>query len=637
MKNLLKTLNQTGDCANICETLSRIDTNENKNELTKELTEKLKTHGDDTILIRVFPCIAQLALQKIDTQFLMYATFIKHQISYCDLHKVRDEDLIAYVDALSALSNTFSSNVTLESYEKAGLTPTDAFYTAHCAHILRTFTPDALAFYEYVTFEQAFHVKCPHCGNDLHSLALGESKIEPLQNLSLSPATDSILWRLKAMETLEFNREFHILWHLYGSNSCTVCGKERVPVMSAGQYRFDQNVSWKLDEELLLHLREILLDQVDFDMPNWADKLVFRTMYLSQLYRWHYGEDDIRYYEFMLKNAVTVHTFYGSDYANYLVGCAQKAIEGYQGDPLILADVYFAMGHAKGYYYNAGQDAKRQAVDYFEKAEQIFIERLSIKHIKVSATRRRKHIALTQLAEENRTLIEEDIARMRQSAHYSEEEVQAFIDEVDAEESVENEITAQLEEIEELSAEYGSESDIVADYRQELAALYVKAGQTELARENFEKAVEIHIRELGKEYMIPDFLRNLVYAGKKFIKVERPSAELATRARSVADALSDMANFHYTQEEYKKALIAHQKGLNLWLWLTFEDCVEVALKYHDIAKTYLALGQRDKALEFSEKSVGLYVHCINNSTYESERDQAREEIDEARAFLAELS
>ncbi len=199
------------------------------------------------------------------------------------------------------------------------------------------------------------------------------------------------------------------------------------------------------------------------------------------------------------------------------------------------------------------------------------------------------------------------------------------------------EIELQLKSIEEIAKEYGDESDIVADYRQELGNLYMQAGEFALAKQNFEKAIEIHTRELGKEYMLPDFLRELVHSGKKVMKIERPSRELAVRARSVADAYKDIADFYYETKDYKNALNAHKKGLDLWLWLSFDKSVEVAHKYLALGKTYLALNEVEKAKISAEKSLEIYEHCIENSQFESEIEEAEEEIDGAKALLEEIA
>ncbi len=642
MKETLQQLNQDTRLKPICDVLAKMDCNIKKKEHIQELVQKMREYGDMLAYIKVFPALCKLALQNLDIGFLEFVTNVKYITDITDLNLVSDDEIKLYLDALFEITGDFSSQTTIEDIKEMGLSEVDGFSMANCAHVLGTFTKDTLAFYQYRIFDKAFHVKCQHCQNDIHSLVLGEDDIIPLQGIKGSPANSRIIWRLNAMKNMKFEREEAIVWHLYGKYKCTVCGGENIPIQAAGKHIVENIGERKLSEALLLRLKKILVDETIYDIPSWHDKVVFKGEFVAALYRDFYGTDDIRYFEFMLKNAVVVHTFYGEKYVRYLANSAIEAVENTSADELVKASVYFSLGHALGFHYSISDDQRREAMQYYELAENIYLKEFGKDDTKYIDTKRRKHCLFAQLPEGDFAPILEDIEIIRKHPDFSDQHVlnlerlvASYRKEDQA--NIEEEIELQLKSIEEIAKEYGAESDIVADYRQELAGLYLQAGDYDLAKQNFEKAIEIHTRELGKEYMLPDFLRELVHTGKKIVKIERPSSELAVRARSVADAYGDIADFYYEIKDYKSALNAHKKGLDLWLWLSFDKSVEVAHKYAALGKTYIALSDIENAKISAEKSLEIYEFCINYSTFESEVYEAQEEISTAKELLEEIA
>ncbi len=396
MKETIKQLNNDARLKPICDVLAKMDGNIKKKQYIEELVQKMREYGDMTIYIKVFPALCKLALQNLDIGFLEFVTNVKYITDISDLNRISDDEIKLYLDALFDITGSFSSKTTAEDIKEMGLSDVDGFTMANSAHILGTFTTDALAYYQYRVFDKAFHVTCKHCQNDIHSLVLGDDDIIPLQGIKGSPANSRIIWRLNAMKNMCFEREEAIVWHLYGKYKCAVCGGENTPIEAAGKYIVESMGERKLSEALLLRLKDILVDKTIYDIPYWYDKVVFKADFVAALYRDFYGVDDIRYFEFMLKNAVKIHTFYGEKYVRYISNCAIEALENSTADDLTKASVYFSLGHALGSHYSISDEQRREAMHYYELAENIYLKANGKDDTQYIDTRRRKHCLLAQ-------------------------------------------------------------------------------------------------------------------------------------------------------------------------------------------------------------------------------------------------
>ncbi len=169
---------------------------------------------------------AAVELKQVANLFILLAR-LKPLVWSSDLMQFPEEARIAFFDGIRLLEGFcgyFFKPEEISKLNAEGRQYFGFFYLFLCTH-----SNDLIPLYPQYPFDKAMHVRCPHCGDDVHSLHLKENAGLIAQRDSFLPTEER--WDVFSV-AMAFLIDIHeetliqFLPFLYGTISCPVCGKE---------------------------------------------------------------------------------------------------------------------------------------------------------------------------------------------------------------------------------------------------------------------------------------------------------------------------------------------------------------------------------------------------------------------------
>ncbi len=520
LEELLQKIADKAGTEEICNILGKMSENMFLTDMEEELNQKLSHYEDKNIYFLVVPVVVEIIFNVGSSSFqlLNYLTFLKYNCDINDPSNLSLEELQQYLNSLELISQLLSC----ESLSEQGFSKDEDYEIKHCAYLLRTFGRDAIAFYRYNQFTEAFPVKCQHCGNDSQSLDLRKSRIKHLKVLSNRLPAKTIILRANALEHLKMRTQLMQLFKLHGTYTCSHCGKDNIPIKAAADYILSESGKTPLSVKNIQTLDETLLDTYDVNQDSWWNKLVFYGDYVAQMYWDVEGEGSLRPYLQLMKIAVTVESIYGRGNLLHLVEECKYALENTtETDEFLIGNAYLGLGHALSTDFDLPKEQLEEALAHTEKACEYFGACMSENSMILLLTKQHKNRIFGVLTG-NFHPLQESTAEMSEDSRFTPEEITvledymyAIMDKYSDERDYTREIQIQLQQIEEKIKEYGDSSTIVADSHGLMGELYLRAGEGKKALRHFEYALNIHTETLGNEFLLPPLSFKPTHKGQK--------------------------------------------------------------------------------------------------------------------------
>lgn len=615
--------------------LKKMEKSENPDEYLNELIPMIMGTEEAKLTAMIFPYITDMAINGgnlVLTQFLAEA---KLRMMRFDLNILSDEVLDGYLTAIHNLQLSLACIVEDADWQ-------DNFKTAYLyiSLMIHSFSEDVIAFGENYFFDNAFHVKCPHCGNDLHSLYIAPDAGS--QRSNVVPADmegkkwdglyfDDILTAFSCC--FENSGEKYItklLPYLYGTYKCTKCKKESIVMDAVKAYLFEKAAPWKPEKEYMMRIEDMIARAI-----KKADqrKAWFLAKYGVSLYKSLYGENNLDGHILALETGCQITTVFGFRFAQNI---ARKALEAAEepGQPEDkAARIYHLAGVAYSNDYSKAANDLEAAFLYFEKAQKLYAKLYG----EESEQAARAKIANARVAAEYGDETEDDnnmqplldeLLSLQNKEGDNEDDIanlhhliaEQYFDRGEYDKAIEHDLL----HLSYICKEYGEDSDIAADYTREIGEFYQEAGDIDQALAYYEKAMDINIREMGKKYLLPPLLRNAVHSALKIFNAAAGDVELSDRALSASESFVDMGNLEMERGRYKKALKAYQKAWELRDWVTFVEFVESGDIMVKIGEAYEALNDLDHGLESYSRALFIYNRRIMANEYPGEVEECQE-------------
>ena len=170
--------------------------------------------------------------------------------------------------------------------------------------------------------------------------------------------------------------------------------------------------------------------------------------------------------------------------------------------------------------------------------------------------------------------------------------------------------------------EYGADSDMVADHKERIADLYDQMGDSEEALKILEESAEVHIREMGREYMLPPLFRNIIHAGKKLFNMAEEPAAFAVRVRSVSGVYDKLGDIYLNLQNPEEAIKRYDKSRELFMWVSVPTGIEMVSQYFKVGVAHYCIDDTKTAIKHLNESLKHLHWTLTQSTFPEEVKQA---------------
>ena len=597
-------------------------------QLLGELAPMVMQQGQTCPLsVRVFCALYELSFQKTLNDLLLILSFmgeLRTLLMGLNLSILAESDYLRYQDTLWRMECAVGGLLAPEQLQE--LLPADKSAFAMLYVSLLCSAPDSIAFLWNRPFEQAFHVCCPHCGNDLHSLYIGLEETDRDKNIveaerpqaaALGEAITSqetYRWLGGYLEALGETYYATLLPRLYGWHSCGQCGQA---------YQVMEGILGYITENMMV-LPQPQPEMIARDL-QFADQIMLQ------------GEYERAYYYFKLARSqqkrltgansvevaridlamTAVCQFRGRyDEQRFLAKRAVDILKPLKIYPLDLAEAYRRLGYAWHADLNdSANNAPELAKQCYQQALAIFDQELGADSEKSQLVRQNMALLLAEEKEESQKsidLLKSILAEQEASAEPDAKAIASInknMAEIYAETLADyNMAIAYYQKYLDYACHvYGAESDYASDGYRELAELYLEDGQAETACTYYEKALAINIRELGRLYLLPDIFKSMLTGVLKAVGQERDQADIMVRSMSAAESFDDLGMLYLSKEQPKKALNAFEKALALRQGVFDMPIKEIGDSYRHIAEVWLAMADGQAARQSYEQAAAMYA------------------------------
>lgn len=642
-----KHLKDSGKYVTALKQLDRVKSGEDPVPHLNQLMNLMAQQMASETVPALFPYMLTLTEESAQLLYLNFVVNMKLGFyQRGDISKLTDKELRTYLLGIHRLRGMFPARATesTDFFEKE-------FKSIYLWNMMmiHSNSQDLLVLSQNGLFESPFKVKCPCCGNDLHSLIVDATQDPPSK--TIEPASPPVPWEKVFFDDIyrwfsailaDFKEEHFskILPYLYGTYQCSVC-KEKSSVMEAAKaYVYQEEELYHVDQAFITRMEGILhsLKQEDY-----AEIWVILS-YIVSLYRELYGEKDLKGVFFLLKEVAATIAAYP---AGTLLSLGKWAIErGLASDSgeEEMAQLYhwatLVMSHDRNMREN--EEEVLQVKEYFRQA----VERMN-----ATAGENSKPAMMTLLEEaefygrtakkdsaemllavyhklQNENLISQmDLAHLeiKIAALYGKDE--AFVDALEYKESA-----------------YGIFEARGWTTPQEQGDFAYEVGQLAELSEDFEKALRCYVvgtkaylTQLGEDYQLPTLASVVVETkGKRVLKPNKSEELPLVLARSASVCFRAKGRLAFRQENYTVALEEYQSAFELWDWVEKARYLETARLHMDLAECYVALGEKDHGKDHLKKAIQIYTIRIKQSELIGEIDFAKKLLEEAQKQLADL-
>lgn len=631
--------------------LKKMQKSETPEEYLQDLIPMLM--GEVKLTAMACPFLADMAVTKGNLIMAQFIAETKIRMMLLDLDELSEEELDGYLTAIHKLQLSLACIVEDAQWAEWR----EDFKTVYffISLMLHSFSEDIIAFGENLLFDNAFHVTCPHCKNNLHSLYIST---KDGQTSNIMPAAlegkewdglyfDDILTAFSyCFEKSGETYLTKLFPYLYGTYTCSKCKKESVVMDAVKEYVFEKAKPWKPSEKHISRVKDLIDDAVK---KSDQRKAWFLVKYAVSLYKSLYGEDNLDGHILALETGCRITAVFGFKFPRTI---AKKALEAAQRPDQPkdrVARIYYLSGVANSLDFNGIENQIDDALLYFKMAEELYTGLYGEESPKVGEVKRAyAHVVadygygegsekdLQPLLKELESLEKKDGDQEEAIANLHHLIAEQYLDMGEYEKAIEHD----LQHLAFICREYGEDSDIAADYTREIGEFYQEAGNLDKALEFYEKAMDINIREMGKQYLLPPLLRNVVHGALKVFNAAKGDIEMADRAISASESFLDIGNIQMEKSQYKKALKSYQKAWELYDWVTPEKLMEGGNIFEKIGEAYEALEDLDNALDSYSRALHIYTRRIAVNEYPSEVVECQENLemlgDKMEAFIEKL-
>ena len=604
--------------------------------------------------VRVFCALYELSFQKTLQDLLLILSFmgeLRTLLMGQALYALPEADYYQYYDTLWRLESAAGQLLAPDQLEEMSQADKSAFAMLYVSLLCPT--PDSVAFLFNRPFEQAFHVRCPHCGNDLHSLYVGFDEAnrdkdiveaELPETLGQKLPEDTYPWLAAYLKAMGETYYATLLPRLYGEHTCGQCGQP-YKVMEGMVGYIAHNVM-----DIPLPAGDEIARNLEFAkgimLKGEYDPAYFYFRLAREQQKRISGEQSLEVARIDLQ--MTPVFQFRHDYAMQRL-TAQRALETLQmlGDhPLDLAEAYRRLAYAwHADFENDDNNQLDLAMDYYEQALAIYQAEVGENSEEVRLVRQNMAMLLAEQqksAQKSLALMQENLKHLTDPEqiadthkHMSEVYAEMLNDPAKA-------IPHYQIYLDYACAAYGAESDFAADCYRDLAELYWQNGEKEVAAKYYEQALEINIRELGRQYLLPDIFRSMLTNVLKAVGQQPDPEELMVRSMSAAESFDDLGMIYQDEGKPKKALKAFEKALALREWVFDMPIKEIGDSYQHIAEVWEALDDTQKARRYYEQAAQIYEATIEadekdgRPIFLSEAEECREALGVISEILEEL-
>lgn len=589
-----KHLPQGGKFASTLRGLTQLKEGESPFPLYNQLMQLIsQTVARDSVPV-LFPYLIGLAVENHDFSFVNFVVTMKLGFYHRgDLTQLLDGELRHYVAGIHNLKMNLPLKIQgdISSWK-------EEFRSLYVwnALLIHSYSPDILVLAKQGRFESAFKVKCPHCGNDIHSLYINAEDLS--QNSAITPApppeewdelfTDDVYALATALcENYEEKYFSKILPYVYGEYPCTVCGERSVVMDAMKAYQFVEEPIFVPDQGFLERLSNIA-----FALENPVEQWMFSQFVLGQ-YRGVQGLDSVEGMYFLLRVLRLLGDNVASKIHQEVMLQAEGVVER-KPEPVILRS---QLCHWLGVYYGLQSPqenhSREKAELYFRQAMSLMAEQVGREHMVYRESQQAYAIFLSHHSKEDK-----------------DKPLLTFYDSLDPEKEVmfQSRMEKVLEECYRTEGQYaqamvfmdkilGRLSPEDSDYPLRLlekGKLALMAEDVPLALACSEQAVSQYLLVLGAEYRLPSLLKGYPCGNKKLSK--KAKEELGSTGEKACDALAVMGDIYRVTGQFAQALGEYEKAVQLWDWLFDVASLARGEQQLNIALCHRGLGEEKQAV-----------------------------------------
>ncbi len=620
---------QNGD--QIVAILTQMSTSQNPTEHSNDLMQALAQSASIDAYGLAFKHLVQMSAGSRSLDLIAFIADFKTLMLRMDISQMSTDVLRSYIIDLGAITSSRGFNLTAEDVpDWSDDLKTFFMLTMTKLHSLSF---DTLAFLYNGAFGREFNVKCMVCSGDQTLYIDGEqtegitpSNFENLPPMGYVPS-DTPRLMYSAYRELDEKHLSMVMPYIYGSYNCSKCGCTNSVNISTMYWIMSNSYVFSASDEFLDKLLGII-NKWDYNQANWADKLWFATKYYAAQCIALYGSNSLRAQKELVRSAVRVASLWGNDFPTQVAHSAIPLLDNSNESDELKADLHFWIGYALAYGWDLPREDYELAISHYRKAEELYTALYGEQNENV--TKCRNNIAqtladmpggdMTPMIEQYEKLKSDPKATQAQIALAEHHLAEQYEERGEYAKAIEMEQSTLNEYIE----EYGERSDMVADHKERIAELYDKMGDSDQALKILEESAEIHIREMGREYMLPPLFRNLIHKGKKLFNIAQEPSSFAIRVRSVSGVYQRLGDIYISLQDAKKALSRYQKSMELFTWVSVPTGIEMVTLHFKVGSALYCLGRDHEAISHLNEALKQLDCTINGSSFPEEVRQAQQ-------------
>lgn len=515
-------------------------------------------------------------------------------------------------------------------------TDQEKFISLYLREIVQIYchSTDVLVFEKYKDFSQAIKVKCPHCGNQIHSLTIHpdpskSSKIQPKFTPKQKDQTlffdDVYAFFYQLCLVYQEEHYLKILPYIYGTYQCAVCHEKNSVIDSIKEYQFQEEPpflasdpfleqvknlcflpwqpslqpSWEMIRYYVsLHRNRKDLDSLEaYIVPlEWVASLPHEETISQQLPQLGMPQGLPRGYEILVEEVVE--------------GLAQEGHSTLTRGKVLCSLAYFLQkqGDEDGFIKDAST-----VLAYYTEAEQLIRKELGEEHPEYLKCFLRKLLFRSQMGRNLSGQVDPllDVYNTMDKTKHPDLtlEIERRLSDVYSKAKYFRLAGVYLEKTipESVLAEetfYGQNVQVAL----ETAGYYLQGDEFTDAHRLLRKILEINIPLLTANYTLPPLISPSKNKGKPLKKEEKEDFFLRKKVRETSFAYLMLGDISFHNEIYTESLDHCRKALELYLWVfpdTPEDSILAEFNYK-LARSYWKLEDKKSAQKSCKTALHIY-------------------------------
>lgn len=612
--------------AKIVAVLEKMAASEAPVELAGALMDELKGSGSLDAYGIAFKYVAWISLNSRSLAFIEFIADFKCILQRTNMNDMSDDVLRNFITELGVVSRSHGFNLSeADVPEWKDHTKSYFMLTMTKLHSLHY---DTVGFLFNGMFQDEFGVCCPQCSNE-EELIIGE-KIEPanLDNILIDKymRSNTPIVMYNAYHELGEETLSEVMPYLYGRYTCSKCGKASSVMNGVMNQIYSQSYLFVPNEEYLERLFN-MLNKWDYKQLHWDSKLWSMAVYYASQCQMVYGLlTSLKAQKELVRSAVRIASLWGNDFPKEVAENAIPYLENSQESDELKADLHFWIGFAIAYGWDQPREVYEKAIHHYHKAEELYIKLYGEDNENVTKCRNNIAQVMAEMPGGDMSMLIENYEKLKANPNATQSEI-ARAEHVLAEAYEERGEYAKAIEMEqstlnEYVEEYGADSDMVADHKERIAELYDQMGDSEEALKILEESAEVHIREMGREYMLPPLFRNIIHAGKKLFNMAEEPAAFAVRVRSVSGVYDKLGDIYLNLQNPEEAIKRYDKSRELFMWVSVPTGIEMVSQYFKVGVAHYCIDDTKTAIKHLNESLKHLHWTLTQSTFPEEVKQA---------------